>query len=433
MKNARQKPPTPRISRGEVVIEKLVAGGQGLARIATDDGRAEIVLVPRVAPGERVAVEIDSSKRPAKGRLLKVLEPASTRVDPRCAVSDRCGGCDLMHLSPDAQREVRLAILREALGPHGERDIVYHAATPERGRTRARFHAKSLGGGRVVLGYRALGASTIVDLEGCPILDARLEAALPIARSLLATARGDGDIDAALGDRGLPVLSIHWDGELPPATFAEAEKRVNSGELAGVDLSMRGMSTPARVGDPRPMTSAIDGTPLWSPPGGFAQASEMGDRVLVELVVQRAQSSGLRVAELFSGSGNFTVALARVAAHVTAIELSKAASEITRENLRARGLEKNAKVVNADADAWPIPSGIDVVVLDPPRTGARGAVKAIVERKVRRVVYVSCDPTTLARDLATLTPMYAIESIDAVDLFPETSHVETVVTLVRAK
>src|SRR5687768_5294488 len=95
-------------SRAEGVVEKLVSGGDGLVRI---DG--EVIFVPRVAPGEKVAIEIDRSRKPARGRLLKVLEPANERVEAPCSRFDRCGGCDLMHLSPAAQKDARLAILRE--------------------------------------------------------------------------------------------------------------------------------------------------------------------------------------------------------------------------------------------------------------------------------------------------------------------------------
>ncbi len=396
----------------------------------------EVVLVPRVAPGERVELEIDRSRRPARGRVLSVVEPSRARVAPRCAVLDRCGGCDWMHLSADAQRDARLGILREVLGVDEAIAITWHAATPESGRTRARWHAKGLGDGRLVVGYHAPGSRTIVDLARCPILDPRVEGALEDARAIASGARGEGEIHVALGRDGLPVLSFEWSPELPASAYAEAERRVSAGRVAGVEIALPGVQVPARIGDPRPVAIAADGAPLVTPARGFAQASEIGDRVLVEFVRARAQASGKRVAELFAGSGNFTVSLARDAAHVTAVEIVAAACDAARENVKARGLA-NVKVVEADADGWPIPKDVEVVVLDPPRTGARGATQALAERKdrkVRRVVYVACEPTTLARDLAVLRAAgYAVESVDAVDLFPDTSHVETVVGLVRAK
>ncbi len=400
-------------TRIEGVVEKLVAGGAGIVRA---DG--EVVFVPRVAPGERVAIEVDRSKKPARGRLLKVLEPAPTRVEPPCKLFDRCGGCDLMHLSRDAQRDVRLAILREALG---EVPIAWHDASPAHGRTRARVHVKPMTG-RVLVGFHGTGTNTIVDLEACGALDPALLPALEDVRAICATARGDGDASLALGADRKPVIAIDWRGELPPSAYGEAERRVQSGRLAGVQLAMRDVPMPARIGDPRPVSMG-----LYAPPGGFAQASEVGDRVLVELVLERARVQGVRVLELFAGSGNFTAALAREAAHVTAVELDAPSSNAARENLRG---VPNVKLVTADADAYTIPRDVDVVVLDPPRAGARGAVEKLNERKLKRVVYVSCEPSTLARDLRAMT-RYQLVSLDAVDLFPDTSHVESIATLER--
>jgi 23S rRNA (uracil1939-C5)-methyltransferase len=307
--------------RIEVTIEKIVAGGHGLAR--TEQGA---VLVPRVGKGERVAVEL---AKPPHARLLKVLEPSVDRVDPCCAVVDKCGGCDLMHLSPEAQKQARIGILHELL-PEGV-EIGWHEATPARGRTRARWHAKSLGGGRMIVGYKGLGSSTIVDLASCAVLDPRLEEAANDVRAILAHGRGEGDVHVALGEGGKPVLTIAWKGELPAQTFAEAEKRVGAGRLAGLEIALPDVKSPAKIGDPRPVTIAGDGLPLRTPAGGFAQASELGDRALGALLVERAQCKGLKLVELFAGSGNFTVAIPREAATVTAVVIAPAACEAARE------------------------------------------------------------------------------------------------------
>jgi 23S rRNA (uracil1939-C5)-methyltransferase len=401
------------VKRIEGVVEKLVSGGAGIVRVS-----GEAVFVPRVAAGERVAIEFDPKKKPLRGRLLKVLEPSPARVEVPCALFDRCGGCDLMHLSRDEQQRVRLAILREQLG---DVPMQYHDASPAHGRTRARLHIKPFAD-RVMVGFHATGSNTILDLESCGALDPALSPAIDDIRSIVRGARGAGEASIAFGADRKPVIALEWKGDLPPSAYAESDRLVREGKLAGVQLTIPGATS--RVGDPRVVALG-----LTTPPGGFAQASEEGDRVLVQLTVQRARAEGLRVLELFAGSGNFTVALARTAAHVTAVELDPAASAAARENVR--GLS-NVKVVTADADAYSIPKDVDVIVLDPPRSGARGASAAIGARKIKRVVYVSCDPSTLARDLRAMEK-YTIESVDAVDLFPDTSHVETIVTLTHKK
>ena len=411
-----------------MVIEKIVAGGAGLAR--TDDGA---VLVPRTAPGERVAVEIERGGSPKRARVLAVLAASPDRVEADCAIVDSCGGCALLHLSPAAQRSAREAIVREALPPTLRTTAIeHHDATPPRGRTRVRWHAKGLGRGRLLLGYRAAGSHAIVDLARCPAIDLRLEQALQDARAILAGAEGQGDVSAAIGARGIAALAIEWTGSLPARAFAESEARVSSSRLAGVAIAIEGAKTPAIIGDARAISIAIDGAPLFTPPFGFAQASEVGDAALVRLVLARAAAAGKKVLELFSGSGNFTVALAREASSVTSIESVEPAVRAARANVEARALG-NVKLSVGDADAIAPPAGYDLVVLDPPRAGAKGACAAIAKKPSSRVVYVSCDPATLGRDLATLTASsLRVASLDAVDLFPGTSHVEVVATLVRS-
>jgi 23S rRNA (uracil1939-C5)-methyltransferase len=417
--------------RAEIEIEKLVAGGSGLARVS---GSGEVVLVARAAPGDRLAVEIERRGRPARGRLLKVLTPSVDRVEPACAWWARCGGCDWMHLSPEAQRRERIARVVEAMPSEARGvEVRWHAATPARGRTRARWHLVHAQG-RSWVGYRAAGASTVIEPTTCIAIDPRLEAALPIARAILAEATTEGELHAALGAEGKPVLAIVTTANLPGATFAAAERFVSDGALAGVRIQLGDARTPATIGDPTPRATIDDGPALESPSGGFAQASEQGDRVLTSLVRARADASGKKVLELFSGSGNFTVGLAADAAQLIAVEAVESAVVCARKNLAARGLASKAKLVVADAESFAIGREHAVVVLDPPRAGARKASEAIAASRASRVVYVACDPATLGRDLATLLRAgFALESLDAVDMFPETSHVETVATLVRAR
>jgi 23S rRNA (uracil1939-C5)-methyltransferase len=134
--------------------------------------------------------------------------------------------------------------------------------------------------------------------------------------------------------------------------------------------------------------------------------------------------------ELYAGAGNLTIALARVLGDLVAVESSRAACDAARKNLAVRGLA--ARVVEADAASHAWSPATRVLVLDPPRTGARDVAARLAASRVRRVVYVSCDPQTLGRDLALLAPAYALASVDVFEMFPQTSHVETVVALDRS-
>ena len=167
-------------------------------------------------------------------------------------------------------------------------------------------------------------------------------------------------------------------------------------------------------------------------PGGFGQASAAGGIALAKHVgaLLAAASAGERVVELFAGSGTLTLVLAPIAGRYEAIEQVPDAAEALRQNLRVRGL--TAKVIAADAETRPISPATRAVVLDPPRSGATGACRRILEARPRHVFYVSCNPVTLARDLTTMaTGGYVMRQLDIFELFPQTSHVEVVAHLSR--
>ncbi|WP_245678611.1 hypothetical protein [Chondromyces crocatus] len=263
---------------------------------------------------------------------------------------------------------------------------------------------------------------------------------------LLVGATGEGDVLIAAGAGGRPVVELAWRGELAPSTWQQLDQRVAQGTWAGARVALEGVNRPASFGDPRPVIQGADGAPLLLSAGGFGQPSEEGASVLArrvhELVWLDAPSRPLHLLELFAGSGTLSVLLARgpnaadaadgeaSLASFVAIEQGAEAAACLRENLAARGL--SGKVVVADADATPIPPRVDVVVLDPPRGGASGAAAALAASSARVVVYVSCNPATLARDLALLTASgLMITHLEAVELFPQTSHVEVIVRLAR--
>lgn len=338
-----------------------------------------------------------------------------------------------MHLHAPAQAPAHAAMVTEALGRVlGEiPPVVTHAAErTERYRTRARLslHAN---GSRVLVGYRTARSHRTHDVADCLVLDERLTPVLEILRALLAKQRGDGEASIALGTNDLPVIDLRWAGDLDGQVFAALESFINEGCLAGADVWLRDAKQPARIGDPSTWTLGGDGEPLMIPPGGFAQAQPAMSRLLVERAVALLEPAGEDVLELFAGSGNFTVALARVSRTVIAVEADPAAAEAARSNLRARGLE--AKVVTADADAFDLPAKPRRILLDPPRQGARGACQRIAHSRARRLVYVSCDPGTLARDLGLLKAAgFTPTQIETFEMFPHTSHVETLVALDRA-
>lgn len=411
-------------------VDRIAAGGEGVGRLA--DG--VVAFVPGTAPGELVEAAIDRSRKPARGRLMRVIEAAPGRVTPACPVLAACGACDFMHLASAAQEEAHAAILRDAVahatGLIEIPEIRVHSAAAQLGyRTRARLFARSERG-RLRVGYRAVGSHDLASVDACIVLSPSLAPLLVDLPVVLAGASGEGDISIACGAEARPVVDVRWRGELPVTFWSRLDERIVAGAWAGARVGLEGVSKPATFGDPRAHLMGPDGAPLVHAAGSFAQPSEAGSAALARRVAELAGARERRVLELFAGSGTLSVMLARGAASFTAVELDEAAVECARQNLAARGLV--GKVVAADADAFPISPRAEVIVLDPPRAGAAGAARAVAASRAKVVVYVACDPPTLARDLAVLTQKtFSLSALETFELFPQTSHVETVACLIR--
>jgi 23S rRNA (uracil1939-C5)-methyltransferase len=425
------------------------------------------VFIQGAAPGDLVEADVHSDVRPARGKLLRILERGPDRVEPGCSFAASCGGCDWMHLAPGAQEAAHAEIVRQAIkratSLEAIPEIRVHSAPASTGyRTRARLFAKS-SGGRAKVGYRAAGTHDLATVDACLVLDAAIAPALTDLPDVLQGASGEGDILVARGAGGKPVVELLWKGNIKASTWAGIDERVKSGAWAGARVRLEGAAVPATFGDPRARIEGADGLPLIIAPGGFAQASDEGAKHLARRVAELATFGGgsagdagdaghaghaghtknpsasgepharpLHTVELFAGSGTLSILLARGAASFTSVELEEEAVECARRNLADRGL--TAKQINADANAFPLPPRTELVVLDPPRAGAPGAVRAIVAAAPRLVVYVACDPATLARDLAALLPAgYVLTDIETFELFPQTSHIETVVRLVKKR
>ena len=426
--------------RLRLAITSIASGGQGVGHVEHGAER-RAVFVPRAAPGDVIDAQVDFDQRPARGEVMRLLEPSTWRAaDVPCPYAEKCGGCDLMHLTRDAQHDVHRRIVGDLLErstklPRAALEV-RAASSATRYRTRARV-AILAGRGRAVVGYHRAASRHIEQISACIVLDERLEPALPLLRELFAEQTGEGEVAIALGAAGRPVLDVRWRGDLSGAFYGALGRHVESGALAGAEVWLPGARVPARVGDPRAHTVAADGAPLVVPAGGFAQAHPalnvmLGRAVLAAAALEGTQEAEVDrpVIELFAGSGNFTVLLARYTAALLAVESDARAASAARQNLDARGVR--ARIVEGDADAFDLPPQARTVVLDPPRTGAPGAVRRIASSKVRRVVYVSCDATTLARDVEALVGSgFQLTHAELFEMFPHTSHVEVVAVLER--
>ena len=436
-------------------VEAIAAGGAGLAK---DDGRA--VFIPRTAPGDLAEVTLEARGGAVHGKLLRVVEPGPGRVEPSCPFWEACGGCDLMHLTARAQHEAHLAIVTSALKHHAASATlpeivtrhVYETPSAEANssqlapfgyRTRARFFAR-VERGKPLVGYRALGSHSIAAIDRCAVLVPALDELLHDLPALLKGATGDGEISVALGEassegggaesRARPIVDIAWRGGLPAEVWSRLDQKTKSGVWAGARVWLDGATTPASFGDPRPVLEGADGRPLVIAAGGFAQPSDVAAVALARHVANLVRKSGdslSSVVELFAGSGTLSILLSPLAKRFVAVESVEPAVVCAKKNLESRGL--SGKVVLADANEHD-PGHADVVVLDPPRTGARAAAQKIAASSAKAVVYVGCDPTTAARDAATLAHAgFTITDVEIVEIFPQTSHCETLIRLARRR
>jgi tRNA/tmRNA/rRNA uracil-C5-methylase (TrmA/RlmC/RlmD family) len=387
---------TPRRRRAieiELTIERLAAGGEGVAR----DAGGRVVFVPFTAPGDRVRVRLVEEKpRFARGRVVELLAPGASRCDPVCPVFGSCGGCAWQHVAYTAQLSAKAAIVEDALRriggiePPGAVEIVPSPA-PYGWRSRTRVFAER---GRV--GYRRRQSHALQAITRCPVLVPALDEAL---HALASDPPADGEIELAVGDAEVRRTAVSGESGIPP------------GPRIGFDCG---------------------GDRLEVSPGGFFQA-HAGLRDALRDAALAAAGSGALAADAFAGAGFFTLGLARRFERVLALEAVPSAAEDLRHNARAAGLG------NVEVLAAPVERSLarlcraPVVLLDPPRTGLpRGAAEALAAGDTARLVYVSCDPAALARDLAVLAAGgLTLTRVTAFDLFPQTPHVEVLATLER--
>ena len=403
-------------------------GRGGDAVVETPDG---IVLVPGALPGERVEIALTSSKRgAARGHLTRVLRAAPERRAPPCADAPRCGGCPLMIASPELQRDIKRSFLRDAcrgLPGADDTEIEWVASTATlayRRRARLAWH-------RGTIGYRQLHSKHVADIGECIVLVNPLRKAWSAVRECLASSlRGDGEIQLQLTGADRVVVDLYARADQAPELFEACDALSERPVIAGVTLRTNDTGGPATWGETHVVFPMGEGVALEGPAGAFSQANDAINARLVDAVVELANATGLRVLELHSGIGNFTVGLAADAKTLVAVEQDPRAVEACQGNLKRRGL--HARVAVGDANQPP-KGRYDVLVLDPPRQGARALFEhSDVLPGPKRVVYVSCDTATLARDLRLATAKgYRIDRLIGFDMFPHTAHLESLVRLVR--
>jgi 23S rRNA (uracil1939-C5)-methyltransferase len=385
-------------------VEKLVYGGDGLARL---DGR--VVFAPFVLPGERIRAEAEQEKPGMlRARAAEVLAPAPQRVPAPCPYFGRCGGCHYQHAPYDYQLEVKRSILIEELRrlgkiePPAEIEIV--AGEPWGYRNRAQFHIEN---GR--LGYREARSHKLCAIDRCPISSPKINEAIGALNGMLRDPRWP---------RFIRSLEVFTDERQVQVNVLQAEKRVARRFFEWCAETMPGLVEGALDYEGRFRVG----------PDSFFQVN----RFLLNALVQSATAGadGNHALDLYAGVGLFSLALARRFERVTAIETGSAAVRDLQFNAQRAGLTNvTAQRDSAEAYLAQLQQAPDFVLLDPPRAGfGKAVVRRLAELRPPQIAIVSCDPSTLARDLGgLLTAGYRFDRMALVDLFPQTYHFETVV------
>ena len=399
----------------ELDIASIAAGGDGVAR---HDGL--VIFVPRTAPGDRIRATYRTDGRLGRGKMASIVVSSPDRIEPPCPhyVIDRCGGCQVQHMAYDAQLAAKGAIIHDSLTRIGKRTVTAPAVAPSPAQWRYRRKltmAMRRRGGRWYAGLHPYDAPDVIfDLKDCPITDERVvaiwgeimtaSAHFPNADRLRGAVR-------MLANGASFVLEggARWDNW---RRFLDATPSVKALWWAPVQGTRR------LLADHEDRTGA-----------SFAQVNAAMASELHRRVVERTSAhTPSHVVDAYAGTGITAAAIANHGARVTAIESDRDAARQCASLLPPTSRSIAGRVETELASALPA----DVLIVNPPRTGLDSSIPPVIESSAPRVViYVSCNPATLARDLQRL-PSYTISALEAFDMFPQTAHVETLCELVAA-
>ncbi len=414
----------------EIILEilSLGAGGDGVA--TGPEGMP--VYVPLALPGEKVAVEIDEGR----GKLLRIIEPSSERVKPVCSHFSQCGGCTLQHLNEASYRDWKRDQLELTLAARGLSVPVLPLVSGSVGMRRRAVFSATRTKKSVMLGYHKRASHELVDIHQCPVLSPDIVEALPALKKLarpLLSRRNVARLSVLSTKGGLDIVISDVE------RVEEAARRVELAERCGeFGVARLVVADELILENDRPYI-LFDGLKAISPPGGFLQASEeIQDKMIAHILEILGRGKGLKgkVLDLYSGMGTFSLPLAR---HfkVQAVEYDKAALKALQQAIGFSEGLKPVEVLERDLAIMPLSAlelkGYNVVLFDPPRSGARAQVAELAKSEVKNLIAISCSPASFARDARILIDGgYELRSLTPFDQFLYSPHVELVGEFVKS-
>jgi len=436
------------VSEPVAIIDKLAFGGNGVCRI-----NGKVCFVPFSCPGDELRLAVTSEKRSYQvARIVELITPSAERVIPPCPIFGRCGGCSWQHIAYGQQLLAKQQILADALwrGARVAADCVRPVlAAPAQYGYRSRVQFKLTGSAeRLRIGFYRSTSHQVEDAGlGCavaqPLINATLAALRRVLRTLPdVTAIPQISVDCAEGGV-LAVVSYTGRNQSALADFFR-EQRAELAPLTGLFLNTGRKALHKVYGDDQltyrlpSVSPAADDCRLAYQPGGFSQVNREQNLAMLELVRRMGDFQPAdHVLDLYCGNGNFSLPIASQVAAVTGIE-EYAGSIAAAEANRAANNIANAEFICADAaggvrELLAAGRRFDTIILDPPRTGAAEAVPELCRLAPQRIIYVSCDPSTLARDCGQLAESgYTVRESVPLDMFPQTYHLESVTLLQKS-
>ncbi|MEQ5112132.1 23S rRNA (uracil(1939)-C(5))-methyltransferase RlmD [Providencia vermicola] len=421
-----------------VIADSLDAAGQGIARL---DGKT--IFVADLLPGEEAQIELTEDKRSfAKAKVVKRLSTSPQRVKPRCRYFNQCGGCQQQHIDIELQRASKAEALQYLM--MRETGVDKSAAPVMSGepygyRRRARlglqYQPKHQ---RLVMGFRQVQSNTLVDIKNCPVLVPELDMLLtPLSECLnqLSIKPKLGHVELIHADNSNIIMIRH----LVPFSHADKQK-LNDFErqydvsiwLAGNDNALEALTSSSPMPEYQVVGEVLKFNPL-----NFIQVNGQVNQLMVaQALAWLDLTREDRVLDLFCGMGNFTLPIARLAQSVVGVEGVENLVEQARNNAQLNTIS-NATFYNENLEAeihtqpWAA-QGFNKVLLDPARAGAAGVMEHLIKLMPEKIVYVSCNPTTLARDSKVLLDEgYQLLHLRMLDMFPHTSHLESMALFIR--
>lgn len=416
-------------------IDALSYGPYGIGR---HDGKA--VMVPKTAPGDTVVARVvENKERYSVGEIVRLIKPSSLRQEPPCPYVAQCGGCPWQHLRYEAQLSAKQKNVEDALGRIGKlegfelRPIIPSPFTYNyRRRIRLQRNASKR------LGFFTSFSHHLIEIDSCLIADEKLNLLLGPLRYWSENLVTDLEhLELVTGDEPNQIVVVGQSaGGFISRDSSICERLSKDNQLIN-GLILRGTEWRRTWGETVISIIPEEDLCMRVDADVFSQVNSEGNRrLLKELLASAEFRDDDRVLELYSGAGNFTLPIAKRVGAVVAVEGYRPAIESGKHSAQSN------RMANIHWICSPVPAALaqlkkhrerfSQIVLDPPRTGAKGIERDLAELQAEKVLYISCNPTTLARDLAALTQQgYSLRTVQPVDLFPQTFHVEAIATLMR--